>query len=705
MQPESFASSALWAYIPSAVVFVALAVHGLTKGFFDPRARWQFATSLASLGWAVANALAGSQSLPMAWKVSWLLDVARALCWLGLVSAIIRHASSARNVSAENIRHPIANSRWLLGGIVALAMVAAWSPIRIAPGESTTSTPHWPFLAMLGLVTVGLLLAERVAVTSVRIQWWAVKPFVIGFGALMGFDLIYFANAAMWASADPEMWGARGVAHAVGAALVAVSAARLEGWRTPVQLSQRVALQFWSVLAAGGLLLAVSIAGYGVNWFGAGWSGPLKVVFLFTLTIGVLLLVFSGAMRARLRVFVAKNFLAYRYDYRAEWNRFTTQFGNRVPGESHPQQLIRALGNLVESEGGQLWCAAETGFRLEAELNAPGTADIEPPDSTFVRLLAEQDWIVDLSELANNPARYPGLQCPEWLTANKRARMIVPLKAGTVLVGFVVLNHPNAPLELDWEIRDILKTAGSQVAMHWSEVRARQQLVESAQFDAFNRMSAFVVHDLKNLIAQLDLMVRNAERHRDNPEFQADMLQTVRHAVSRMQQLMLQMRSGTIPAEPAKQVDLAGLARDVAAEKSSLGVAIMCDASERLIVSGHADRLARVAGHLMQNAVEASMGAATPVGVRVFRDGNSAVLEVSDSGAGMSDTFVREKLFRPFQTTKANGMGIGVYESGQYVRGLGGQVTVKSTPFAGSTFRVTLPLASTTMDHSAGQAP
>jgi putative PEP-CTERM system histidine kinase len=204
-------------------------------------------------------------------------------------------------------------------------------------------------------------------------------------------------------------------------------------------------------------------------------------------------------------------------------------------------------------------------------------------------------------------------------------------------------------------------------------------------------MSAFVVHDLKNLVAQLSLLLRNAERHRDNPQFQRDMLETVEHVVERMNGLMLQLRTGTKPVERAHAIDLAPLVRRLCKAKAVGEHAIDVDAAE-VIVLGHEDRLEHVIGHLVQNALDASPPG-SPVHVRLLREGSSAVVEVADQGAGMTDAYVRERLGKPFESTKPAGMGIGVYESAQYVASVGGRLCVDSAPGKGTRVRVLLPLA------------
>jgi putative PEP-CTERM system histidine kinase len=266
----------------------------------------------------------------------------------------------------------------------------------------------------------------------------------------------------------------------------------------------------------------------------------------------------------------------------------------------------------------------------------------------------------------------------------------VPLNTGDHLVGFVVLASPRTPIEVDWEVRDLLKAAGRAAAVYLAQLRATEALLEARKFDAFNRMSAFVVHDLKNLVAQLSLMLRNAERHRDNPEFQRDMLDTVANVVTRMNNLMLQLRMGTTPVENARPLDLEPIVRRVCAAKASRPGAIDLALAPGITALGHEERLEHVIGHLVQNALDAT-AAGGSVRVATAREDRFASVEVADTGAGMSPEFVRDRLFKPFETTKTAGMGIGVYESQQYVTGLGGRILVDSREGTGTRVRVLLP--------------
>jgi len=280
---------------------------------------------------------------------------------------------------------------------------------------------------------------------------------------------------------------------------------------------------------------------------------------------------------------------------------------------------------------------------------------------------------------------------PPWLRSIPNAWLIVPLLSDAELMGFIVLTTPRTAVKVNWEVRDLLKTASHQAASYLGQMRASEALLEARKFEAFNRMSAFVVHDLKNLIAQLSLMTRNAERHRDNPDFQRDVLSTVEHVVGRMNKLMLQLKTGATPVENPRPVDLGVLVQRVCAAKMGANVQIAIELSPGVSTRGDEERLEYIIGHLVQNAIDATVSGGD-VKVNLQREDPFAVVVITDTGVGMSVEFVRDRLFKPFETTKHSGMGIGVYESTRYVRELGGDVSIDSVPGVGTTVRVRLPL-------------
>ena len=332
-------------------------------------------------------------------------------------------------------------------------------------------------------------------------------------------------------------------------------------------------------------------------------------------------------------------------------------------------------------------------FERVAQWNFPATDGSEIDSSGLLRFFEKRQWVVDLDDYKRSAEIYEGLELPTWLSGSSQAWLIVPLSMQDEVVGFAVLARSRGRVTVNWEISDLLKTAGCQAATYVAQAHAAEALARSKQFESFNKMSAFVVHDLKNLVAQLSLLLRNAQRHKHNPQFQEDMLGTIESSVNKMNRILMQLRSGGLPVERPVPVRLGDVVTRAVASKSAYRPSPRLDlAAEDLWVTASAERLERVVGHLVQNAVEATPDDGR-VDVRVSRQGDDATIEVRDTGKGMSEEFMRETLFKPFESTKRTGMGIGTFESREYIRELGGRMEVSSRPGKGSSFVIVLPVA------------
>ena len=555
--------------------------------------------------------------------------------------------------------------------------------------EGFQASSRLAFSVLLAVPVAGLVLTEQVFRHALHQARWAVKPLCLGLGAGFMFDVYLFADALLFGRIDAGVWAARGLVHALVIPFIAIATVRNRQWSIDIALSRGVVFHSTAFLGCGLYLLAVAAAGYYVRYFGGSWGKTLQVGFIFAALLVLAGLFSSGTLRSRLRVFINKNFFSYRYDYRHEWLRFTRLLSSRDPGVSSAQRSIQALANLVESPGGAIWLQSEgNGYAQAARWNMPALDACEPGHGAFAAFLAQTGWVIDLQ--VPQPAGAPGL--PSWLRQLPAAWLVVPVIAEDELTGFAVLATPRAKIELNWEVRDLLKTAARQVGSFLAQVQASEALLEARKFESFNKMAAFVVHDLKNLVAQLSLLLKNAERHRHNPRFHDDMFATVRHVEERMNKLLAQLSTGSRGEENLRPIHLAKVVERVVAAKKAAGADIAVHASDAAVATvGYEQRFERVLGHLVQNAIDATRQSGE-VRISVGAEGANAVIEVADSGCGMSEAFVRERLFRPFQTTKGNGMGIGAFEVAQYTKDIGGRIEVDSRPGAGTRFRLTFPL-------------
>ncbi|MHB9103298.1 MAG: XrtA/PEP-CTERM system histidine kinase PrsK, partial [Sulfuricella sp.] len=542
------------------------------------------------------------------------------------------------------------------------------------------------------MAVIGMILVEQIYRNTPAKQRWGIKFACLGIGGVFAYDFYLYSDAMLFRQVSPEIWTARGIVNALIVPLVALSAARNPQWSLGISVSRRILFHSAALLGAAMYLLVMAAAGYYIRFFGGNWGTVLQVAFLFGAVVLLLVALFSGTLRAWLKVFISKHFFSYNYDYREEWLRFirTLSEGGHGLGE----RAIQAIAELVESPGGALWISREHGdCELVAHWNMPLASGIEPVNSAFCRFLENQEWVIDLQEQASDtpPEKRAAIAMPQWLRAIPKAWLVVPLIQHGGLFGFVVLAQPRSRIRLNWEVNDLLKIAGRQAASYLAQQDAANALLVARQFESFNRMSTFVVHDLKNLVSQLSLLLSNAEKHKNNPEFQKDMIDTVDLSVQKMKRLLQKLSSGASDEKPAPLPIEKLLQQAVAAKPAAAPKPVLDIQHPGLVVFANWARLERVIGHLIQNAIEA-----TPrdgqVMVRLAGQDDCAIIEVKDSGHGMSEEFIRERLFKPFESTKSAGMGIGVFESREYIRELGGQLEVTSSQPGGTTFRLTLPL-------------
>ncbi|UGQ48543.1 XrtA/PEP-CTERM system histidine kinase PrsK [Massilia endophytica] len=536
--------------------------------------------------------------------------------------------------------------------------------------------------ARLLLAVLGLALVEQLFRNTPPRERWGIKFACLGIGALFAYDFYLYSDALLFRRLQPDLWAARGLVNALCVPLLAISAGRNPTWKLGLALSRRMALRSAALMGCALYLLAMAAGGWYLRQSGGAWGPLMQMACLFgagVLLIGVL---FSGTARSALRVFVAKHFFQNRYDYREEWMRFTRALS--TPGVNPGEQAIQAIAALTDSSGGALWLLREgESFQPAARWNMPVQTASEPAGSPFCALLRERQWIVDVAHHAE------GL--PQWLGGVPELWIVVPLSLHGELFGFVALSRPRVAVALNWELLDLLRIAGSQAASCLAHAELADKLAVARQFESFNRMTAFIVHDLKGLLAEQSLMLSNAERHHADPEFQQDMLATLAHSSDKMKRL-LQKLNRERRAEQHAPAPLARLLETVAAGFAAARPRPVLHLERSgMAVMAHAQQLERVLSHLVQNAVDATPPEGS-IHIVLEECGEEASITIRDTGAGMTPQFLRERLFRPFETSKAAGMGIGVYEAREYIRTLGGRIDVSSMVGQGTVFTVRLPL-------------
>ena len=640
------------------------------------------AASLISVAWAGSIAVhLGVQALRTEVVIG--LEVLRSLAWIAFLAAMLPVGASGRlrvgwvgKIGAAAI----------LLGVVAVAM-SGMRLTTMQPGSLTL-----PGLFGLALSVLGILLTETLHRNTSSDFVWRMKFLSLSMGAIFAYDLFLYADAMLFGETDPTLILARGAVQALAVPLLAVAAARNEMWRTNIALSRKLVVHSTALIASGAYLVLMAGGGYLLREIDETRGPVFQVIFLVGAVAVLAISLLSGTSWAYLKQWVSRHFFQSKYDWRAEWLRFMDTLS---VGRAHSlleERAIKALADILESPGGGMWLLEDEGFVQVSRWNFPELKYGEPCEGNLVQFLRKSRRIVDLREAMADPEEYPGLIVPEELVGRREAWLVVPLWHHE-LVGFVVLARPRTPRSLGWEDFDLIHIVGRQIASYLSERKATQALGEAREFEIFNRRFAFVVHDIKNLVSQLSLISGNIERHGDKKAFRDDLAKSLDDAAARMKRLMARLdmpQSGPVIDE-VTLVD--ELVEDVVAARAKdfPSVEVRLDA-EDLAVLGDRDRLAAVVDHLLQNAIEAVAADGT-VQVALRRNGRYAVLDIVDDGPGMDRDFIRNELFKPFRSTKAGGMGIGVYQCREYASELGGNLEVSSEPGKGTSMRVTLPLS------------
>lgn len=681
-----------WSGGLAGVCYTIFALRLLRSGYLkSPRESSKvtvLAAVLLSAMWGWSTLLLMLTQAPVLLLLTALADQLRYAAWFAFLLLLLRTRRPSTGLTGNSS---------LMVWAVLLTVSGPLSLVLTVLDIGTVGEPlRWILFSAMAMPVFALVLLEQVFRNATEDSRWNIKPLSLGLAGTFLFDLYLFSQAVLFNRPDEDALSIRGGVHALMMPLLLLSSSRRSDWIAKIQLSPKAAFHSATLLIAGIYLIFISGVGYYVRYFGGEWGRALQLGLVVFALIMLVILALSGTMRAKLKVFLGKHFFRYRYDYREEWLKFTRALSASNSPQELGSQVVRGLAEMVESPAGGLWLRVkgETAFSQTARWNLAPTDDKEPMDTPMCQYMADGGRLINLEDYRSASRRYGSLKIPVWLQELPQAWLLVPLMVGDELTGFVVLASARTLFDVNWEVNDLLKTASKQAASYLAQMQATEALLEVRKFDAFNKMSAFVVHDLKNIVTQLSLMMKNAKRLGDNPEFQQDMLMTVENSLDRMRQLMLQLREGATPPGKAFGVNLSAIVTRVQAVAAARGRTLEVLAIEPVDTRGHEERLERIIGHVVQNAFDAT-DPSGHVWLKLERAGGQASIVVKDTGQGMTQDFIRDRLFKPFQTTKQGGMGIGAYESYQYVQELGGKINVQSEVNQGTTVTLLLPLFET----------
>jgi putative PEP-CTERM system histidine kinase len=571
----------------------------------------------------------------------------------------------------------------------ALAVLLAIAAALVAPADP------W-LIGMASVGIIGLFLVSGLAGGGTAEGGSARRQLCLGLGALFTLDIAVAALALARSPLLDAVETVRPLLAALVAPLLAVGLASLPRPGGPIVVppaARRLAL------AATATAVAVLGVAAAAAWLGRA-SGPvLGLALALPCVLALLATAVDGRAGRRLDAWLGHGAGPHRYDYRTVWPDFVDVLSGADPRPSDdlPERVIRAVAGTVDARGGAIWLAeGDDRYRrlavhgLQAAQCGSGRAH---GLATALLDLERRAAAANDSALADalRPATGPlpdGIPWPDFLPPREKVWLVLPLVHKSSVFGFLVLANPRQPRPLDQEDRELLRLVSRQATSYLAEDEAARQLASARQFENFTRRFAYVMHDVKNVAAELALTLANAKKHRGNQAFYEDMLETLEFSVARMNRLIDQLRQERHPR--LDRVPLAPLLRRVAGRRVDPRLRV-AEPLTPVAARVEAEALESALEHLVDNALEA-VGPRGQVTLRLERQGRMAALVVADDGPGLPPEIMHNAgRSIAFASRKRGGLGLGLDQARNTVERVGGRFDLASSPGRGTTIALCLP--------------
>jgi len=602
-------------------------------------------------------------------------------------------------------------ARWRLGvaaaflGPIGLA-AAFWNhsvvSLQQGPGQVVERFGlGWSGIALNVLLLSGSVLIlmnlERTFRASVGTMRWRIKFMLMGVGLIFVVRIYTTSQALFFRGEVPSLASLQGGALVVASLLILRSLLRVGGIDLDVYPSHSALQGSITVLLAGLYLLIVGVCAEAVAAHGRSSVFALEAfLILASLVLGVLLAQ-SDRLQMRLGRFISRHFQRPVYDYRTVWSRFIEGTASAPDQSELCRSLVKLVAELFQTLSVAIWLAEGRSLTLVAStfISEAGGRELAPPAEETGKILdyfqghpepveierASTDWAILLKRM--HPSEFPG----------RENRVCLPMIAHGEIVALMVLGDRVSGVPFSIQDFEMLRCVGDHATASLANVRLFQRLQQAKELEAFQTMAAFVVHDLKNAASTFSLTLKNLPVHFEDPAFRSDALRSVSRSVEHINHVIgrLSLLRHELKLRPVESDFSEVVASAAAGLESAPDFLIQRDLSPIPKLSLDREQIAKVVTNLVLNAKEAMSGKGK-VRIATRRDGCWAVLAVSDGGCGMSEEFIAHSLFRPFQSTKKNGLGIGMFQSKMIVEVHGGRIAVQSAPGGGTTFRVMLPV-------------
>ncbi len=543
------------------------------------------------------------------------------------------------------------------------------------------------FLLMYSIMSIINL--EATLRSSLGLKRWRIKYTLIGVGGIISMNIFYYSHALLYRSINMNLMPVRTGVVLISLFIIGLSLLRTKSMDVEIFVSRNVFYKSLSLLVVGIYLLTLGIIGEGMRYFGPTVGANITTFLGFAGAIFVLSIILSEKLRRRAIVFINKNFYKHKYDYRSQWLLFTQRISLKHSFSELLYAIVEGFKGAMGVKGAAIWLKEKETeeFICQTALDLP-MAEMKPGND-IISLLNEQKWILNVDD---DNCRKVVAENKDFLEMNKISIM-VPLLNVDELLGFIVLGEDLADNDYNYEDYDLLKTLARQASAAILNAKLSEELMEAKEMEAMGKISSFITHDLKNAASMLSLIVQNAEEHIDNPEFQKDAIQAVSNTSEKIKNII-----GKLKQLPRKTIlnpeysDLGDCVESVIQgfnfDDNSM---LSFKKKENVKTTFDNEEIIKVVLNLIINAIDATEEKGE-IKVAVGRENEMAFVTVSDNGCGISREFIEKKLFRPFQTTKIKGLGIGLYQCKSIVEAHEGKLKVKSQEGEGTEFIMYLPI-------------
>lgn len=607
-----------------------------------------------------------------------VLELGRYLSWFIALTLLLNRYSSSQEWPVRTKTIALA-----IIGISLFALVEIFNP---SIGSTSQISLSYTAIAVLMLIY-----SEQVTrnVSSLKM----IKLFGICLFLLFSFDAMLYGQIYILESSSPGLWQAKAGVSFLFSFTLAIGSILFsdETKSTSLTLTRPVAFYSTTAIVALMIISVIASAAAFLENFNGFIGSYLSLMALLWSLFAISALIFSSTFRQRVEVFVNKYFFSLKYDYRVEWLSASSRLSNLDSNDdNYYRDILELFLNALKANDGCLWITKNDKLIPVSNSDPALVKPSVPIASDFIKIMLNKHWIYVPQTRSKSLSKYNEL-LPSWTRLNSDIWIIAPLISNAKLVGMVLINNPIADKKVTYEDRDLMTNISTQVANHIMLHQQEAIISENKQLETYHRLSAFIMHDINNVIAQLDLIGRNAEKHKNNPEFIDDMISTVHNSVIRMQKLIQKFNPASV--ETPYWLTVSHLLESVVFECSDRIPKPTLEVIQDFDVQADATKLSLALKNLIRNAQDATSEETgwihIQIGTKTDKPLSSKILIIEDNGSGMAASFIESELFKPFSSTKEKmSIGIGAYLTKSYFDHIGARLEVKSKPGEGTSFEV-----------------